>query len=225
MIQFKIITLGPKLIEAYLSSHKIMSRAVEQGLVKVTIVDLREFGIGTRKNVDDKPYGGAESPILRPDVCEQALLSVLESNSRVIHLSPKGRRMNALFAKELGEKEDLDLIFLCGRYGGFDERFLKRYVHEEWSIGDFVVSSGEIACLPLLDSILRWVPGVIQKPMHILEDSFSQGTLEGPQYTRPHEFHGEKIPDVFLSGHHSNIQKSRKESSLKETANKRPDLF
>ena len=224
MKTYKIITLSPLLIDAYIHSSRIIERAIEKELIQITPIPLRDFGVGPRRNVDERAIGGNESPILRADVCEAALKSCQTPQSHIVLLSPSGKKFDHKLAKEFSKKDEI--IFLCGRYGGFDERFIESYVHEEVSVGDFVLSGGELAALSILDASLRFVPDILGNPESSEKDSFEdQGLLEGPQYTKPLLFQGKEVPAVYLSGNHKAMAQEQRKQRLLKTAKKRPDLI
>jgi tRNA (guanine37-N1)-methyltransferase len=241
-ISISIITLFPNFVEQYLQ-FGIISRAIKARLLKFTTVDLRKFGLDKRKTVDDRPYGGGLGMVLRPDVVIKAIEKTVSSLSsrklrsaaegypgstprtRVILMTPQGKQFTQAHAKRLAKYEDL--IFVCGRYEGFDER-VRKFVDEEISIGDYVLMGGELPSLVISEAILRLVPGVLGKDESADKESFSAGLLEYPQYTKPEvlEVNGKKlkVPKVLLSGHHLNVETWRKEESEKRTKKRRPDL-
>lgn len=220
-MKFNILTLFPEIVEVFFESS-IMAKAVEKGIVEYNIVNIRDFALDRHKTCDDYPYGGGAGMILKPEPLSGALDSVNATGLRTVYPSPSGRVFNQGYAKELaGEKE---LIFICGRYEGIDQRVIDRYVNDEICIGDYVLSSGEIASLVVIDSVYRLLDGVINESS-LEEESFAGGLLEYPQYTRPEVFDGIRVPEVLLSGHHENIKKWRLEKSLEKTRNYRPDLL
>ena len=220
-MKITILTLFPEIIAVYFN-NSIMLKAVEKGLIDFNIVNIRDFAKDKHKTCDDYPYGGGAGMILKPEPLFDALDSVFASNIRTIYPSPSGRIFDQAYAKELsGEKE---LIFICGRYEGIDQRVIDRYVNDEICVGDYILSSGEIASLVIIDSVYRLLDGVISSSS-LEEESFERGILEYPQYTRPAEFNGLKVPDVLLSGHALNIKNWRLEKSLEKTKKYRPDLL
>lgn len=224
-INISVITLFPEFIEQYMS-FGIVKRAIKNKIVKFSAVNLRKFAIDKRGTVDDRPYGGGLGMVLRPDVLIKAITKMRKKNSHVVLLTPQGKVFKQKMAKKLAQKENL--IFVSGRYEGFDERILK-FVDEEISVGDYVLMGGELPALVITETVLRLIPGVLGKDESADSESFSEKLLEYPQYTKPEvlEITGKKIrvPKVLLSGHHGNIEKWRKEESLKKTKKRRPDLL
>ena len=186
------------------------------------MVNIRDFSKDKHKKVDDTPYGGGAGMVMKPDVVYDAYKSVYEENAKVIYLSPQGKTLNQKKVEELSKEKHL--ILLCGHYEGIDQRLIDKIVDEEISIGDYVLTGGEIPAMVLIDTVSRYIDGVLSQES-IKEESFSEGLLEYPQYTRPEVFEGEKVPEILLSGHHENIEKWRKEQALKITKQKRPDLL
>ena len=219
-MKFDVLTLFPEMFDVL--NYSIIGKAIENKLIDVKITNIRDFSKNKHKKVDDTPYGGGAGMVIRPDVVMDSYNSVKTENSKVIYLSPQGKTLNQKKVEELSKCSHL--ILLCGHYEGIDQRVIDKIVDEEISIGDYVLTGGEIPALVLIDSISRYIDGVISKDS-VKEESFSQGMLEYPQYTRPESFEGEKVPEVLLSGHHANIEKWRKEQSFKITKSKRPDLL
>lgn len=222
-MNFDVLTLFPEMFDSL--KHSIIERAVEKDLVKINLINIRDFSKDKHKHVDDTPYGGGAGMVIRPDVVYDAYKSIENhENKKVIYLSPKGKVLNQNKAKELANEKDL--ILLCGHYEGIDERVLNKIVDEEISIGDYVLTGGELPAMVLIDTVCRYAPGVLNEES-IIEESFSndENLLEYPQYTRPVEFEGMKVPEVLLSGNHKEIEKWRKEQALSETQNKRPELL
>lgn len=219
-MKFDILTLFPEMFEGIKQS--IIGKAIEKDLIEVNLINIRDFSKDKHKKVDDTPYGGGAGMVMKPDVVYDAYSSIKSDNSKVIYLSPKGKTLNQEKVKELS-KED-HIILLCGHYEGIDQRVLDEIVDEEISIGDYVLTGGEIPAMVLIDSVSRYVDGVITKES-VEEESFSNGLLEYPQYTRPEVFLNRKVPEVLLSGHHENIKKWREEQSLEITRHNRPDLL
>ena len=217
---FSILTLFPEMFDSI--NKSIIGKAIENNLIKINLVNIREFSKDKHKKVDDTPYGGGAGMIMKPDVVYDAYKSVKSDNAKVIYLSPKGKTLNQERVKELAQENHI--ILLCGHYEGIDQRVLDEIVDEEISIGDYVLTGGEIPAMVLVDSVSRYVDGVIKKES-VEEESFSNGLLEYPQYTRPEIFLDRKVPDVLLSGHHENIRKWREEEALKITKKNRPDLL
>lgn len=224
--QISIITLFPDFIEQY-TGFGIIARAIKRRLVKFLAVDLRKFGVDARKTVDDRPYGGGLGMVLRPDVVIKAIQKTRgKKKARVILLDPQGKPFTQAHAKRLAKYDHL--IFVSGRYEGFDER-VRKFVDEEISVGDYVLMGGELPALVISEAVLRLVPGVLGKHESADKESFSDGMLEYPQYTKPEilEIAGKKlrVPKVLLTGHHANVEKWRKKESQKRTKKRRPDLI
>ena len=219
-MQFDVLTLFPEMFEPIKQS--ILGKAIENEKIKLKLVNIRDFSKDKHKKVDDTPYGGGAGMVMKPDVVYDAYKSVYEENAKVIYLSPQGKTLNQKKVEELSKEKHL--ILLCGHYEGIDQRVIDKIVDEEISIGDYVLTGGEIPAMVLIDSVSRYINGVLNQES-IKEESFSEGLLEYPQYTRPEVFEGEKVPEILLSGHHENIEKWRKEQALKITKQKRPDLL
>ena len=219
-MQFDVLTLFPEMFEPIKQS--ILGKAIEKEKIKLKLVNIRDFSKDKHKKVDDTPYGGGAGMVMKPDVVYDAYKSVYEENAKVIYLSPQGKTLNQKKVEELSKEKHL--ILLCGHYEGIDQRVIDKIVDEEISIGDYVLTGGEIPAMVLIDSVSRYIDGVLNQES-IKEESFSEGLLEYPQYTRPEVFEGEKVPEILLSGHHENIEKWRKEQALKITKQKRPDLL
>ena len=219
-MKFDILTLFPEMFEGIKES--IIGKAIEKNLIEVNTINIRDFSKDKHKKVDDTPYGGGAGMVMKPDVVYDAYTSIKSENAKVIYLSPKGKILNQEKVKELSKERHI--ILLCGHYEGIDQRVLDEIVDEEISIGDYVLTGGEIPAMVLIDSVSRYVEGVITKES-VEEESFSNGLLEYPQYTRPAVFLNRKVPDILLSGHHENIRKWREEESLRITRQKRPDLI
>lgn len=219
-MKITILTLFPEMVEPLINSS-ILKRAQEKKLVKFEIVNFREFSTNKHKTVDDTPYGGGSGMVLSVEPIYYALESLEKPNHKIL-LSPQGTKFDQNKAKQLLEEEHL--TFICGHYEGFDERVLE-FVDEEISLGDFVMTGGEIAALAMIDSIVRLIPGVIGSQESFEKDSFYDGLLDYPQYTKPREFRGLEVPDVLLSGDHAKIEKWRQEMSKKKTLERRPDLI
>ena len=230
MINVKILTGYPEMFPGGLA-HSLMGKALKENIFKLETINLHDFGIDNRKSVDDEPFGGGPGMILRPDVVEKALLSVsnnIDTKSTKIYLTPSGSLLNQ---KKLGILSKLDeIIILCGRFEGVDQRAIDVLGFEEVSIGDYVLAGGEIAAQGLLEGCIRLIPGVLGHPESLLEESFSNNLLEYPHYTRPKTWEdswGNKydVPEVLTSGHHSNIKKWRQDKSVEKTKKIRPDLY
>ena len=219
-MKFDVLTLFPEMFEPVKQS--ILGRAEENKLIEVNLINIRDFSENKHKKVDDTPYGGGAGMVMQADVIYNAYKSIKKTNAKVIYMSPQGQVLNQKKVEGLSKEEHL--IILCGHYEGVDQRILDKIVDEEISIGNYVLTGGELPAMVLIDSVSRYVEGVL-KADSIKEESFSDGLLEYPQYTRPEIFLGKKVPDVLLSGHHKNIKKWREQVSLEITKNKRPDLL
>ena len=202
--------------------QSIFGKAMEKGIVTMNTVNIRDFSKDKHKKVDDTPYGGGAGMVMMPDVVYSAYQSIEAKDAKVIYMSPQGKTLSQKKVEELAKQDHL--IILCGHYEGIDQRVLDKIVDEEISIGDYVLTGGEIPAMVLMDSVSRYVEGVLKQDS-IKEESFTNGLLEYPQYTRPETFEGQKVPEILLTGHHENIEKWRKEQSLKITKQKRPDLL
>lgn len=220
-MRISVLTLFPNMFNIF--NESIIGKAREKDIIQLDIINMRDFTKNKHKKVDDYPYGGGAGMVISPQPVVDSIRHVKQSNrGKVIFLGPRGRSFNQNLAKELAKEESL--VFVCGHYEGIDERAYK-YFDMEISLGDFVLTGGEMAAIPVIDSICRLIPGVLGKEESFMEESFYDGTLEYPQYTRPEVFEGEKVPQVLLSGHHENIRKWRRQQSLFITKEKRPDLF
>ena len=219
-MKFDVLTLFPEMFEPLKES--ILGKAREKGLININLINIRDFSKDKHKKVDDTPYGGGAGMVIRPDVVYDAYESIKDEKAKVIYMSPQGKTLNQQKVEELSKQEHL--ILICGHYEGIDQRVLDKLEVEEISIGDYVLTGGELPAMVLIDSVSRYVDGVIAKES-IEEESFSNNLLEYPQYTRPEEFMGIKVPEVLISGHHENIRKWRHEKQLEITKNKRPDLL
>lgn len=220
-MKINILTLFPEMFDIF--NHSIIGKAQEKDLVKIQAINIRDFTKNKHKKVDDYPYGGGAGMVMAPQPLVDAIRSVKDENKgKVIFLGPRGKTFNQDLAFKLSKEEEL--IFVCGHYEGIDERVYK-YIDEEISLGDFILTGGEMAAIPVIDSILRLKSGVLGKDESFEDESFSEGLLEYPQYTRPEEFEGDKVPEILLSGHHENIRKWRRFKSLNITKEKRPDLY
>ena len=219
-MKFDVLTLFPESFEPIKQS--ILGRALEKNLISLNLINIRDFSKDKHKKVDDTPYGGGAGMVIRPDVVYDAYKSVKDENAKVIYMSPQGNVLNQKKVESLSKEKHL--ILLCGHYEGIDQRVIDEIVDEEISIGDYVLTGGEIPAMVLIDSVSRYVEGVLTKES-IKEESFSNNLLEYPQYTRPETFLDKKVPEVLLSGHHENIRKWREEQALKNTYQKRPDLL
>lgn len=219
-MKFDVLTLFPEMFEPVKQS--IIGRAQEKELLEINCINIRDFSKDKHKKVDDTIYGGGAGMLMKPDVVYDAYNSVKTENSKVIYLSPKGKTLSQNKVEELAKEEHL--ILLCGHYEGIDQRVLDEIVDEEISIGDYVLTGGELPAMVLIDSVSRYIDGVITSES-TSEESFSNGLLEYPQYTRPEIFLGQSVPEVLKSGHHENIRKWRRLQSLKVTYLKKPELL
>lgn len=224
MKQFFVLTLFPEMIQQTLS-HSIMGRAQKEGHISVEAINIRDYTLNKQKHVDDYPYGGGAGMVMKAQPIYDAYQSIAEKaqGARVVYMTPQGRPFTQRIAEELSQEENL--VFLCGHYEGIDERIIEEIVTDEISLGDFVLTGGELAAITIIDAVSRLVPGVLGKEDSFADESFSDGLLEYPQYTRPPVFHGKEVPEILLSGHHANIAKWRREQSLIRTVKKRPDLL
>ena len=219
-MKFDVLTLFPEMFSSL--EQSIIGRAVENEQISINLINIRDFSTDKHKKVDDTPYGGGAGMVMMPDVVYRAYESLENSDAKVIYMSPKGKTLNQEKVEELSKENHL--IILCGHYEGIDQRVLDKIADEEISIGDYVLTGGEIPAMVLIDSVSRYVKGVLKEDS-IKEESFSNGLLEYPQYTRPEIFQGERVPEVLLSGNHQEIDKWRKEKSLEITKKNRPDLL
>lgn len=228
-MNFYIMTLFPEMIESGLATS-ILGRAVKQQLISFTAVNIRDYSLDKHHRVDDYPYGGGAGMVMAADpvvrCCrsiEEKLLCAGKARPRVVYLTPQGRTFNQHMAAELAKEEDL--ILLCGHYEGIDERAIEMVVTDQISIGDYVLTGGELPAMVVIDTVARLVPGVLGNQESAELETFHNSLLEYPQYTRPEEYEGRKVPDVLLSGHHANIEQWRRQQSILRTAKARPDLM
>ena len=219
-MKFDVLTLFPEMFEPLNTS--IIGRAVKEKLIEINLTNIRDFSKDKHKKVDDTPYGGGSGMVMKPDVVYEAYKSVKDENTKVIYMSPQGKVLNQNKVIELSKEKHL--IILCGHYEGIDQRVIDKIVDEEISIGNYVLTGGELPAMVLIDSVSRYIDGVLNEGSTI-EESFSQGILEYPQYTRPEIFEEIKVPEILQSGHHENINKWRKKQALKNTYYKRPELL
>ena len=225
MMKYHVLTLFPEMIEQGLSSS-IIGRATEKGLLQVEAINIRDYSTNKHHKVDDYPYGGGAGMVMQAGPVYDAyedLVQKLGKKPRVIYLTPQGKVFNQKMAEEFAKEEDL--VFLCGHYEGIDERVLERIVTDYVSIGDYVLTGGELPSMVMIDCISRLVPGVLNNDVSADIESFHDNLLEYPQYTRPDTFLGMKVPDVLLSGNHGKIEQWRREQSIKRTLERRPDLL
>jgi tRNA (guanine37-N1)-methyltransferase len=223
---FEIVTLFPAMFDGVFSDS-IVKRAVEKGLVAIRFVNFRDFADDKHKTVDDYPYGGDPGMLIKPRPLSAAIQGCKDRLSdlspKVVLLSPQGRLLDHALAQELASEKAL--ILVCGHYKGIDQRVIDRYVDREVSIGDYVLSGGEIPAMALVDAVTRLIPGALGNSESAGKDSFYSGLLSPPQYTRPEEFEGMRVPQVLLSGHHDNIRQWQLRQSIERTREKRPDLW
>ena len=224
-MNFHILTLFPEMVRDGLNTS-IIGRAQSKGLLSVEAINIRDFAENKHNRVDDYTYGGGAGMLMQAGPVYGAYQSVVEkakSKPRVIYLSPQGETFSQAKAEELAREEEL--IFLCGHYEGIDERVLEEIVTDYVSIGDYVLTGGELPAMVMIDAISRLIPGVLHNDVSAEFESFQDNLLEYPQYTRPEEWHGKKVPEILLSGHHANVEKWRREQSIIRTAERRPDLL
>lgn len=218
-----MLSLFPDMFTGVFGSS-ILKKAQEKGAVTLSVTDIREFAYDKHRQVDDYPYGGSAGMVLKPEPMFEAVEKLSAGRKpRVVLLCPQGERYTQKKAEEFAQEEEL--ILLCGHYEGYDERIREYLVTDEISIGDYVLTGGEIGAMTIVDSVVRLLPGVLGQEASHVNDSFSTGLLEHPHYTRPADFRGMKVPDILLSGHHANIEKWREQQSLKRTWERRPDLL
>ena len=224
-MKFYIMTLFPDMVMNGLNTS-IIGKAMEKELLSIEAVDIRDYTLDKHRHVDDYPYGGGAGMVMQAQPvydCFKDIEKNLEKKPRVLFMTPTGKTFNQDMAKELSQEENL--VFLCGHYEGIDKRVLDKIVTDEVSIGDFVLTGGELPAMMMIDAISRLIPGVLNNDISAETESFTDNLLEYPQYTRPEVWEGEAVPAVLLSGHHANIEKWRREQSLLITKERRPDLF
>lgn len=223
-MKFGVITLFPDMFRA-LTEFGVTGRAFSNSLVELTCFNPRNYATDPYKTVDDRPYGGGPGMLMKPEPLEKAILAAKSGlpSAKVVYLSPQGQLFQQQSAKSLVQRQAI--IWLAGRYEGIDERIIDAYVDEEWSLGDFVMSGGELAAMAMMDTLIRLLPNALGHQQSAQEDSFSEGLLDCPHYTRPEFYLGQKVPEVLLSGHHQRIQKWRLQQSLGRTHNRRPELL
>jgi len=238
-MKFTVMTLFPEMVLSGLNTS-IIGRAVKAGIISIDAVNIRDYTNDKHKHVDDYPYGGGAGMVMMAEPVYRCYLDVTgksgetgaegtkdssenDSKKRVIYLTPQGKTFNQAIAREFAKEKEL--IFLCGHYEGVDERVLEEIVTDEVSIGDYVLSGGELPAMVMIDAIARMVPGVLTNEESGINESFEGNLLEYPQYTRPEEWKGKKVPDVLLSGHHANIEKWRREKQIEKTLKVRPELL
>lgn len=224
-MKFDIVTIFPSMIEAGLGEG-VVSRGVERGLLNVAVHDLRRWTTDRHRTVDDVPYGGGPGMVMKAEPLMRAVSEIRETRGTpdsVVLLSPQGRTFTQAEAERLGRLEHI--VLLCGRYEGMDERVRDMVATEEISIGDYVLSGGELAALVVVDAVSRLVPGVVGDEQSVAQDSFSRGLLDYPHYTRPAEIAGHRVPDVLMSGHHADVRRWRRKAALVRTLDRRPELI
>ena len=224
-MNFQVLTLFPEMIEQGMHTS-IIGRAIAGGYLSIDAINIRDYAFNKHQKVDDYPYGGGAGMLMQAEPVYLAYESVqkkLGYRPRVVYLTPQGEVFHQTMAKELAKEKDL--VFLCGHYEGIDERVLDEIVTDYVSIGDYVLTGGELPAMVMMDSISRMVPGVLSNQESGETESFAENLLEYPQYSRPEEWHGQKVPPVLLSGHHANIEAWRREQSILRTAKRRPDLL
>lgn len=222
---FYVLTLFPDMINDAVN-HSILKKSIENGIVNVNAINIRDFSNNKHKKTDDYPYGGGCGMVMAPEPIYNSYLSIkdkINTNTKVIYLSPQGAVFNQQLAQSLSKEQDL--VLLCGHYEGVDERIIEEIVTDEICIGDYILTGGELPALILIDAVSRLIDGVLGSKDSSIDESFSNNLLEYPQYTRPQIFKDKKVPDVLLSGNHKEIKKWRYEQSLIRTKKKRPDLL
>ncbi len=220
-MNFDILTLFPEMFDGYLRSS-ILGRTIEQGLLRVGLTNIRDFARDKHRTCDDAPFGGGAGMLLKPEPLARAMDAVGGGERRTVYLTPSGRLFDQEYAEDLAATESM--ILLCGHYEGIDQRIVDRYVSDEISVGNYVLFSGEVGAMVILDAVVRLLAGVIRHES-LEEESFAQGLLEYPQYTRPSVFRNAVVPDVLLSGHHERLRSWRIRKSLEKTRRLRPDLL
>jgi len=224
-MRFDVLTIFPNMIKTIMS-ESILGRAQDNGFISINPVNIREYSKNKHKKVDDYPYGGGNGMVMTAEPIYNAYINITEKldyKPKVIYLTPQGKTLTQKLVENF--IEDQHIILLCGHYEGVDERVLEEIVDEEISMGDYVLTGGELPAMVFIDCLSRLIPGVLSNEESHIEESFYNGLLEYPQYTRPNEVFGRDVPEVLLSGHHLNIEKWRKEQSIKRTKLKRPDLY
>ncbi|MGO1469323.1 MAG: tRNA (guanosine(37)-N1)-methyltransferase TrmD [Tissierella sp.] len=221
-MRIDILTLFPEFF-SNLSNWSMIGKAIEKNILNLDFINIRDFSKNKHKKVDDYPFGGGSGMLMTPQPIYDAINSIKEKESKVIYMSPQGKLLDQDIINDLSKENHL--ILLCGHYEGIDNRVIENYVDDEISIGDYVLTGGEIPSMVIIDSVARLLPGVLKHEESYTEESHYEGLLEHPQYTRPREFNDITVPDVLLSGNHSKIEKWKEYESLKATAIKRPDLL
>jgi tRNA (guanine37-N1)-methyltransferase len=224
-MKFDIVTIFPRMVEAGLAEG-VVSRGIERGLLDIKVHDLREHTFVRHRTVDDMPYGGGPGMVMKPEPVYKAVTSIRQERgepSAVVLLTPQGRAFTQVEAERLSRLPHV--VLLCGRYEGMDERVRELVASDELSIGDYVLSGGELAALVVVDAVSRLVPGVVGDAQSVEGDSFARGLLDYPHYTRPADFEGRQVPEVLLSGHHAEVRRWRKREALRRTLERRPELL
>ena len=221
-LRFDVLSLFPKTIDGF-AEESILGRAVEKGLIEVNSLDLRRWAKGKHRETDDRPFGGGAGMVLKPEPLFDAIEEISREHTKVIYMAPDGESLNTEIAKELAQEKHLLLV--SGHYEGIDQRVRDELVHREISIGDYVMTNGSLAAAVLVDSVARHVPGVLGDEASLQDESFEDDLLSYPQYTRPHEYRGMKVPEVLLSGNHSQIKQWRDDQRVGKTKSLRPDLL
>jgi tRNA (guanine37-N1)-methyltransferase len=221
-MKIDILTLFPDFFDN-LSNYSVIGRAIKEKKININCIDIRDFSNNKHRKVDDYPFGGGHGMVMMPGPIYGAISHVKTEKSKVIYLSPQGKKLNQDIVNSLSNEEHL--ILLCGHYEGIDNRIIENYIDEEISIGDYVLTGGEIPALVLIDCVTRLIPGVLSSAESYTDESHYDGLLEYPQYTRPREFNGLKVPEILLSGDHKRIAEWRKSEAIRVTLEKRPDLL
>ena len=221
-MNFKVLTIFPEMFNGFIN-ESIIGRAIDNNIINIDLINIRDFSNNKHNKVDDAPYGGGPGMVMTPQPMIDCINENKETDTKIIFLSPKGKKLNQGKIKELSKNENLMLI--CGRYEGLDQRIIDNYVDEEISIGDYVLTGGEIPAMVLMDSVSRLIPGVLGDSDSYMEDSHFNGLLDHPQYTRPRVYKDLEVPKVLLSGDHKKIRKWRLKKSIEYTYKKRPDLI
>lgn len=224
-MNFYILTLFPEMVYQGLN-HSMIKRAVDNNIININCIDIRDFSGNKHKSVDDYPFGGGAGMLMRAEPIYNAYKSIegkISKDTKVIYMSPQGKPYNQKIVESLSIEEDI--VIICGRYEGIDERLIEEIVDMEISIGDYILSGGELGAMVMVDTISRLIPGVLGKAESYEEESFSENLLEYPQYTRPRKFLDREVPEILLSGNHGKIEKWRREQAIKRTKERRPDLL
>lgn len=220
-MNIKVLTLFPDMFTAL--DHSIVGRAQEDARIHLEYINFRDYSTNRHGRVDDSPYGGGAGMLLTPQPVFDAVAALPKANRRIVAMTPTGQRFNQAVAEEWAQESEL--VFLCGHYEGFDQRIHDELVTDEVSLGDFVLTGGELAAMTMIDAVVRLLPDVLGKSASHEDDSFSTGLLEYPHYTRPADYNGLRVPDVLLSGNHAKIEQWRRQQALKRTLERRPDLL